>query len=149
MSAVIQIKKIPAKESAGTASRSTESVLQRNYSDYADDHQHITRAREAAEALFAPKRQISEQTATENPPLIGASTRKPRVLRVEPAPIHHERVTAPVRPEPQTRREIPKSHFARIRTWLTYGMTVSQVAELYGVPVEQVECIAVESETSL
>jgi len=37
--------------------------------------------------------------------------------------------------------EIPASQFARIRTWVKYGMTVFQVAQVYGVTVEEIERI--------
>ena len=35
--------------------------------------------------------------------------------------------------------EIPPAHVARIRTWVTYGMKVAQVAQLYRVPVGEIE----------
>jgi hypothetical protein len=44
-------------------------------------------------------------------------------------------------PEPRTTREIPWSHHARIRTWVQYGMTIPQVAEVYGVAVGVIERI--------
>jgi len=37
--------------------------------------------------------------------------------------------------------EIPVSQFARIRTWVKYGMTASQVAQVYKVTVEEIERI--------
>jgi DNA-directed RNA polymerase specialized sigma24 family protein len=36
---------------------------------------------------------------------------------------------------------IPRSHFARVRTWVEYGLTASQVAQVYGVSVGEVERI--------
>jgi hypothetical protein len=36
---------------------------------------------------------------------------------------------------------IPKSQFARIRTWVEYGMTAAQVAAVYGVAVDVIESI--------
>jgi hypothetical protein len=47
----------------------------------------------------------------------------------------------PVIPEPQATREIARSQFARIRTLVKYGMTVAQVAELYGAAVDKIERI--------
>ncbi|HEY6394037.1 MAG TPA: hypothetical protein VIX12_01395 [Candidatus Binataceae bacterium] len=47
----------------------------------------------------------------------------------------------PVGLEPQTTREIPRSQFARIRAWVEYGMTVAQVADVYGVAVGKIERI--------
>ena len=35
-------------------------------------------------------------------------------------------------------REIPRSQFARIRTLVKYGMTVAQVAKVYGVAVDEI-----------
>jgi hypothetical protein len=37
--------------------------------------------------------------------------------------------------------EIPVSQFDRIRTWVKYGMTAPQVAQVYGVAVEDIERI--------
>jgi hypothetical protein len=39
----------------------------------------------------------------------------------------------------QVRPEIPVSKFAHIRTLVKYGMTVSQVAEVYGVAVGAIQ----------
>jgi hypothetical protein len=62
-----------------------------------DDRQHITRAREAAEALFRPKRQVIEPSGPETPPLADSSVRKPRVLATAlPAPVRHAESGAPV-----------------------------------------------------
>ena len=44
-------------------------------------------------------------------------------------------------PEPQTMREIPHSQFARIRTWIKYGMSVAQVAQVCGVSTSEIEQI--------
>jgi hypothetical protein len=60
---------------------------------------------------------------------------------LSPAPVRNEEAAAPVNPEPRTTREIPRSHHARIRTWVNYGLTVSQVAEVYGVAVGVIERI--------
>jgi DNA-binding transcriptional regulator YiaG len=38
-------------------------------------------------------------------------------------------------------REIPASQFGRVRTLTKYGMTQAQVAELYGVTVQEIERI--------
>jgi len=108
-----------------------------------DDRQQITGAREAAEALFRPKRQLIEPSVPETPPAAASSARKPRVLAIaSPAPVHAERA-APVSPKPnqQMTPEIPRSQFARVRAWVKYGMTASQAAEVYGVAVGEVERI--------
>jgi hypothetical protein len=87
---------------------------------FPDDRERIGRARQAAEALFAPK-----------PPLAGnpspdQSTRQPRVLNTASSPpAQREATKAAVSPEPPA---VPAAHFARIRARMKYGMTVAQVA---------------------
>ena len=106
-----------------------------------DDRQQITRAREAAEALFRPKRPVIEPSAPQTPPPADSSARKPRVLTIAPpAPDHVER-EAPVNAKRQMTSKIPRSQFDRVRTWVNYGMTASQVAEVYRVPVVEIERI--------
>ena len=106
-----------------------------------DDRQQITGAREAAEALFRPKRQVIEPSVPETPPAADSSARKPRVLTIaSPAPVHVER-EAPVSAKQQMTPEIPRSQFDRVRTWVKYGMTASQVADVYRVPVGEIERI--------
>jgi hypothetical protein len=62
------------------------------------------------------------------------------VLPISPlALVPYEEVVAPVDPAPRTTRQIPRSHHARIRTWVNYGMTIPQVAEVYGVAVGVIE----------
>jgi hypothetical protein len=107
-----------------------------------DDRERITRARQAAEALFTPKRQITEQSVSDSMPSVDQSARKPRVLGVSAvAPVGHQKVKAPNGSEQQTTPEIPSSQFARIRALVKYGMTVSQVAELYEVAGGKIERI--------
>jgi hypothetical protein len=106
-----------------------------------DDRERITRARQAAETLFTAKPPVSgpsgPDTASADPP-----ARKPRVLQIIPPPaIRVEEVKAPASPEPQTMPTIPQSHFPRIRTWVKYGMTVSQVAKVYGADLDAIERI--------
>jgi hypothetical protein len=103
-----------------------------------DDHQQITRAREAAEALFRPKR--LEPSVLEAPPAAASAARKPRVLTIaSPAPVVERE--APVSAKQQMTPEIPRSQFDRVRTWVKYGMTAPQVAEVYGVAVGEIERI--------
>ena len=109
---------------------------------HGDDRERITSARQAAEALFTPKRRPVEPSASDPAPSAERPARKPRVLAIlSPAPVRNEEVAAPVDPEPRTTRQIPRSHHARIRTWVKYGMTIPQVAEVYGVAVGVVERI--------
>ena len=104
-----------------------------------DDRERITRARQAAEALFTAKPPVSEPSVPDSA-LSDQSARKPRVLRiVSPvAPVRHEQLETPVSHEPQTPRQIPRSQFARIRTLVKYGMMGSQIAEVYGVPIAEI-----------
>jgi hypothetical protein len=106
-----------------------------------DDHERITRARQAAEALFAPKPQVIGPSVSTPLPSADQSARKPRVLASSPppAPLEVEEVGTPVNPEKQVRPEILVSKFAHIRTLVKYGMTVSQVAEVYGVAVGAIQ----------
>jgi hypothetical protein len=48
-------------------------------------------------------------------------------------------------PEPQTMRKIPQSQFGHIRTLVKYGITVAQVAEVYGAAVGDIERILRQS----
>jgi len=36
-------------------------------------------------------------------------------------------------------RTIPEPHFPRIRTWVKYGMTIQQVADIYGAEVTEID----------
>jgi hypothetical protein len=107
-----------------------------------DDRERIASARQAAEALFTPKPQSAEPSVSGSVPSAARPARKPRVLPVSsPAPVRNEEIAAPVSPEPRTTRQIPRSHHARIRTWVQYGLTIPQVAEVYGVAVGVIERI--------
>jgi hypothetical protein len=98
------------------------------------------RARQAAEALFTPKRQITEQHTDSS--RTDQSARKPKVLATSPtAPLRHEEVEAPANSQQQTRPEIPRSQFARIRALVKYGMKPPQVAELYGVAIGAIQSV--------
>ncbi len=109
-----------------------------------DDPEQITRARQAAEALFTSKPPpVSMPTIPASLATIDRSTRKPRVLPIlsPAAPVRHEERETPAAPEPRTTREIARSQFARILTLVKYGMTVAQVAEVYGATVSEIERI--------
>ena len=58
-----------------------------------------------------------------------------------PAPNRLAEGKAPVSPEPQATREVPRSQFLRIRSRVNYGMTVAQVAEVYEAAVDDIERI--------
>ena len=103
-----------------------------------DDHEQIISARQAAEALFAPKQEVIEQPVSD--PAQPVKARKSRVLpALSTAPIRQETVNASATLEPVPMPEISAKRLARLRTLVKYGMTVSQVAEVYGVPVETIE----------
>jgi hypothetical protein len=105
-----------------------------------DDRERVTRARQTAEALFAPKQQVAEPAVSSSLPPAGAPVRKPRVLGIaSPAPAQPEAVEPAVSAERRIKPMIPASQFARIRSWVKYGMTPAQVAEIYGVNVDDVE----------
>jgi len=99
-----------------------------------DQREGITTARKAAEALFTATPKVPEEL-----PEGSAPARKPRVLPIVPAaPAHHEEL------EPSSPKQTPKiarPQFARIRTLVRYGMTARQVAEVYGVPLGEIERI--------
>jgi hypothetical protein len=106
-----------------------------------DDLEQITRARQAAEALFTSKPPpVSMPTIPASLTTTHRSTRKPRVLPIlsPVALVRHEERETPAAPEPQTTREIPRSQFVRIRTLVKYGMTVAQVAKVYGVAADEI-----------
>jgi hypothetical protein len=87
-----------------------------------DDRERITRARQAAEALFRSKPPVSGPSVPASAPA-DQSARKSRVLQIiSPAvPVRHEERETPAAPEPQTMPKIPRSQFVRIRTLVKYG----------------------------
>jgi hypothetical protein len=103
---------------------------------HGDDGEQITRARQAAEALFRSKQPVSGPSAPAPAPA-DQSARKPRVLQIiSPAvPVGHEERETPTAPEP---RKIPRSQFVHIGTLVKYGMTVAQVAKVYGVDAGEI-----------
>jgi hypothetical protein len=110
-------------------------------SRYPDDRERIARARQVAEALFTPK---SPRVRRSNSlPVLGGglSPDPPHAEEVAKAAATPEGTAAPPidTPPPSERLTIPASQVARIRAWVKYGMTVSQVAEVFGVPIGEVE----------
>jgi hypothetical protein len=56
------------------------------------------------------------------------------------------------RPERSARRDtgaIPATQFGRVRALASYGMTQAQVAELYGVGVDEIERITQSNSTRI
>jgi hypothetical protein len=104
------------------------------------DREQIIRARQAAEALFTSKQDIAEQPVPSAAP--EPQLRKPRVLPIlASVPIRQEVADASVSPESHTTPEIPIKKPAHLWTLVKYGMSISQVAELYGVPVKTVRAM--------
>ena len=97
-------------------------------------------ARQAAEALFTPKPEVTDHSVSE--PSLPAQARKPRVLPIlSSAPIRQETVNAPATSQAPTAPDTPAKKAARVRTLVKYGMTVSQVADVFDMPVETIERI--------
>jgi hypothetical protein len=98
--------------------------------------ERITRARQAAEALFTAKPPVSVPSVADA--AADQSPRKPRVLQVTslpPTPVTE--VKASVSVEPASTPSISTAHFAHIRTWMRYGMTIAEVAAVYGLAVDE------------
>jgi hypothetical protein len=126
--------------------------MDRPASNVDGDRDRISRARQAAEELFKPKRQSAAavlgssnaRAAAEQP-----APRQPRIIMVPPlVPLHAPRKEAPLKPAKERRlvvkrerTKIPESQFGRIRALANYGMTRAQVAKLYGVPVSVIDRI--------
>jgi hypothetical protein len=62
-------------------------------------------------------------------------------LPILPGPIRQKTADASVGPEQPAAPEIPVNKRSRVRTLVKYGMSVSQVADLYRVPVATIERI--------
>ena len=97
--------------------------------------EELTTARKAAEALFTATPKVTDESTPDG----SEPARKPRVLPiVSAARVHDEEL------EPSSPKQTPKiarPQFARIRTLVRYGMTARQVAEVYGVPLGEIERI--------
>ncbi len=121
--------------------------------DARNDRDRIDRARQEAENLFRPRQAAPHTEAAE---MNGSSAtdlhppRQPRVFRIPPvvpmAAASGDAPAARVRAPRQgtLRREtykIPASQFGRVRALADYGMTRTQVAELYGAGIDEVERI--------
>ena len=91
---------------------------------YPNPRERIDRARRAAEALFAPK----PRPAIPEPPTTPPPPEPPREAPAPPAGV-----------------SIGAAQAARIRTWVKYGMSVAEVAAVFGVPVAEIERVLRES----
>lgn len=121
--------------------------------DERNDRERISRARQAAEDLFKPR----QQKGGAELPLPASNTassaeqeprRQPRIFAA-PAPVPIGKVETPTESRPARRRAVirretktvPSSQAGRVRALASYGMTRAQVAELYGVTVDEIERI--------
>ena len=116
--------------------------VRRQDSPVRGDGRSITdKGRQEADALFKSKRPRGEP-AVQNPVTRpDHSVRKPRILKTLSTSVRREEHGVVVIPEQRTTPEIPKSQFARIRAWVKYGMTATQVAGIYGVGVDAIRRI--------
>ena len=125
--------------------------------DERNNRDKIDRARQAAEALFKPApdgndqerlqvtanarvaEQQPDQQPRRQPRILTIAPRLPAIAEAEAAP---KPKPAPREPAAQRRRgAVPPSQIGRVRTLATYGMTTAQVAELYGVTLDEIERI--------
>lgn len=97
-----------------------------------DNGQAIT-ARQAAEALFAPKKEPRSREPESE------VAHKPRILAAQPPARRAVVRAAVVTPHQEPRRAIPKAQVDRIRTWVRYGMTIHQAADACGVSVSELK----------
>ena len=122
--------------------------------DDRNNREKINRARQAAEDLFKPARQTvgadpptsatDAASSAEQPP-----RRQPRIFAIPAVVPTHAKVEMPAEPKPTRPRAaarrktgtVPSSQLGRVRALTSYGMTRAQVAELYGVSVDEIERI--------
>ena len=110
-----------------------------------DERERITRARQAADALFKTRRQVTQQSVPDAAPSVDLPVRKPLVLRAAvPAPVPPDECKSLIEPEQRITPELTSSQFSRIRAWVRYGMSAAQVAAVYGIGVEIIERILAE-----
>ena len=120
-----------------------------------DDRAQVTRAREAAEALFRPNKvertEAPTSTSVAAPPTEHPAPRAPRIIPMpSTVPVTEGTVARSTDSRPKSRRaairraEVPASQHDRVRALAGYGMTVDEVAELYGVQVGVIERIVGE-----
>ena len=123
--------------------------------DERNNREKIDRARKAAEDLFKPTHpspdpQPTGQVSNDGAPEEQQSQRRPRIFtvppRLPPSPnTDYSVAAAPVRRRVAAKRpgtsSVPPSQIGRVRTLTTYGMTPQQVAELYGVTVDDINRI--------
>jgi hypothetical protein len=125
----------------------------RQYTNRVPHRDQVQTARQAAEALFRPKREPALIEATANPAGAASPSTEPapprerRIWNITPvSSVSADETEAPasgalMRRRTDTRRKvqrIPASAYGRIKALVTYGMSVADVADLYGVPVSDI-----------
>jgi hypothetical protein len=110
----------------------------------------VNRARQAAEQLFKPAPVNSEQdlpSPSGNNSAPGEPQRRqPRIFTMPPRVAVNTEPEGSAKPKPAPRPAVarrraaivPPSQFGRVRALATYGMTLEEVADLYGVAVEEI-----------
>jgi hypothetical protein len=115
---------------------------------FPNDRERANKARQAAEALFAPKPRAVEapvaptRKAADNRVSVAPRISTPPVARSEPPVTRKSGAILPATRNSNKEspaRKIPVAHIARIRTWLRYGMKIAEVAQVYGVEIEEIE----------
>ena len=122
--------------------------------DERNSREKTSRARQAAEDLFKraqPKAdaEVTRPTSNGGLPHEQEPRRQPRIFTVPPRLPPNPKVEPPVAAQPmrqravakQPTRTVPPSQIRRVRALATYGMTPGQVAELYGVTVDEIDRI--------
>jgi hypothetical protein len=124
-----------------------QCVTDRHMAGDRDDRERINRARATAEDLFRPKPSAAPAVlrAAADPDPAGSADqqlpRQPRIIPILPAaPTNTANAEPPAEPKPEA-RQIRASQYGRVRALLNYGMTREQVADLYTVPVSEIERI--------
>jgi hypothetical protein len=128
------------------------SVTEWESADDRNNREKSARARQAAEDLFKPVHQDVPAEAPISEPNSAASAdqqprRRPRIFAIPPRVPVSAASEPPVKPEPMRRKpaarrqsgSVQASQIGRVRALTSYGMTRAQVAELYGVSVDEIE----------
>jgi hypothetical protein len=119
-----------------------------------NNREKITRARQAAEDPFKRTQQttppeFAAPASSASSTGQQASRRQPRVLAVAPRVGPSAKTETPAKPKPMRRKKaprrgtgaVPSSQVGRVRALTNYGMTRAQVAEVYGVTIEEIDRI--------
>lgn len=106
----------------------------------------VSSARSAAEALFKPRKRLTETAAAAAAPSEQV-IREPRVLSVLKSGTAFEQKANPITVEKEAKLSLEDakpsptvvSNVEKIRTWLKYGMTLPQVSEVCGIEINEIK----------